>query len=157
MRPRATAVHTAMEILSRAYQDHQNSRPVCPAVVTVHTDSSTYFTTRQPSTFAGPVVPDCIGNRFRLLSAFSNCSVPFSGCSDSHVRLLLHNLSDCSVSFPIALAFVFDCSATFSDCSVPFYCLVTFSDCSVPFSNCSVPFPIALAVVSDCRTSYLIF
>ena len=68
---------------------YQNSRPVCPAVVAVHTGAVTQVVTWQLSTFARPVVPDCIGNCFRLLSAFSDCSVPFFDCSDSRFFLLL--------------------------------------------------------------------
>ena len=85
----------------------------------VHTGAATHFFTQQASTFARPVVPDCNGNHFWLLSAFSNCS-------DSHFRLLL-TFSDCSVFFFIALAVVFDCSAVFSQL------LSTFLNCSVPF------------------------
>ena len=54
--------------------------------------------TRQSSTFAWPVVPNCIGNHFRLLSAIFWLLSAFSDCSDRRFHLLL-TFSDCSAPF----------------------------------------------------------
>ena len=137
---------------------HQNSRPVCPAVVECIREPLHTLTTRQSPTFARPVVPDCICNRFRLLSAIFRLlsaffrllwqSFPFAL---NFFRLLCAFFRLLWQSFPFALNFS-DCSVPFSDCSSSrlqllsnffrlrstfFRLLLTLSDCSVPFSVCT--------------------
>ena len=125
----------------------QTSRIVCPAFVVMHTDFCTHLIIGDSSTFAQPVIPSlhrqsfpiapCL---FRLLwrSFFiSDCSWPFS---------------DCSVPFPISLAFFSGCSVTLSDCSVSFPLALWWS-----FLIARQLLPIALTVFSDCQTNILFY
>ena len=88
----------------RSHELHQNSRPVCPVVARCIRSPLHTFNTEQLSTFARPVVPDCIGNCLRLLSAFFRLLSTFSDCSDSRFHLLL--------TFLGLLCAFFDCSGS---------------------------------------------
>ena len=142
---------------------HQNSRHVCPAVVAAHAGAVTHSITRQSSTFARPVVPDCISNHFRLLSAMFWLLSAFFLLFWQSVLFVLNffrlfcAFSDWSGSRFRLLSNFSDCSALFSDCSVPFFRLLSnFSGCSGSRFWLPGAFPIALAVVSKFWTSYFI-
>ena len=67
---------------------HQNSHPICPAVVAGHMGAVKHVVTRQSSTFARPVVSDCIGNCFRLLGAIFRLLSAFFPIALNFLRLL---------------------------------------------------------------------
>ena len=157
------AAAVAREKISHELQ--QNSRPVCPVVARCIRSPLHTFNTEQLSTFARPVVPDCIGNCLRLLSAFSDCSVPFpialtvisvclvpfSDCSGSRFRLHCA-FSDCSDSHFRLLSSFFRLLSTFSDCSDSRFRLLRdlFRLLWQLFPVAQQLFLIVLAVVSDC-------